>query len=35
MESLGAAYQYTSLASAGFGIRTGIGERLIVSGLVA
>jgi hemolysin activation/secretion protein len=31
----GNLYEYASLASAGFGIRTGIGERLVASALVA
>jgi len=31
----GSLYEYASLASAGFGIRIGIGERLVLSGLVA
>lgn len=31
----GSPYEYASLASAGFGLRVGIGERLIASGLVA
>ena len=31
----GAPYEFASLSSAGFGVRTGIGERLIATGLVA
>jgi hemolysin activation/secretion protein len=31
----GSLYEYASLASAGFGIRTGIGEHLVASALVA
>jgi hemolysin activation/secretion protein len=31
----GAAYEYSTLSSAGFGLRAGIGERLVATGLVA
>ncbi len=35
LESNGAIYEHAALSSAGFGVRVGLGERLIATGLVA